>query len=117
MSVLETIRAQQAADAQPVADEAGGPPPSRRTAKPPAVEGEKHCGSCNQSKPVAEFNKRTGARDGLQSQCRTCNRKAAASSRTVAVADAAPAPSKPAGWVDPATRLKLIRERAAGSGS
>ena len=34
----------------------------------------KHCGKCNLDKPVADFNRKKSAADGLQSYCRDCNR-------------------------------------------
>lgn len=39
----------------------------------------KHCGKCNTLKPVKEFAKNRRKRDGLQSQCRTCQRATQAS--------------------------------------
>jgi hypothetical protein len=35
------------------------------------------CGTCEESKALTEFNRRTGSRDGLQSVCRDCNRASA----------------------------------------
>ena len=34
----------------------------------------KHCQKCGKLKPVEEFNRRTSAKDGLQSYCRACQR-------------------------------------------
>lgn len=38
----------------------------------------KRCSSCKQSKPLDEFNRSRKARDGLQCQCRECQRRAQA---------------------------------------
>lgn len=37
----------------------------------------KRCGSCKQSRPTSEFNRRSASWDGLQSICRDCNRSTA----------------------------------------
>ena len=34
----------------------------------------KHCKKCNATKSVIEFSVRTASKDGLQSQCKSCNR-------------------------------------------
>jgi hypothetical protein len=34
----------------------------------------KRCGSCMQSRPTSDFNRRSASLDGLQSTCRDCNR-------------------------------------------
>lgn len=110
-------KARRSAKARPVAVDA---PPSRRTAKPKTADGEKFCRACEQTKEVSEFNRNKSARDGLQSQCRVCQRKTIARSHAKAVAADEPeasAPAQPAGWVDPAARIKLIRERAARGAS
>ena len=36
----------------------------------------KRCGTCRQSKPIAEFNRKASKPDGLQEVCRECNREA-----------------------------------------
>lgn len=40
-------------------------------AKP--VEQTSHCSRCKQDKPLSEFNKRVGAKNGVQTYCRKCN--------------------------------------------
>jgi len=35
----------------------------------------KTCGTCRQSKPLAEFNRKASRADGLQEVCRACNRE------------------------------------------
>lgn len=35
----------------------------------------KTCSKCGETKPLAEFNRRTGAKDGLHSNCKACTRK------------------------------------------
>lgn len=35
----------------------------------------KKCGYCKETKPASGFNKRTAAKDGLQSRCKTCQKK------------------------------------------
>ena len=35
----------------------------------------KLCGKCGENKPVSEFNKSRGAKDGLQSKCKECGRR------------------------------------------
>lgn len=37
----------------------------------------KHCGGCNQSKPVSQFGRRKLSGDGLQTQCKKCMTQAA----------------------------------------
>ena len=32
----------------------------------------KECGHCNIVKPISEFNKKAAAKDGLQTNCRSC---------------------------------------------
>ena len=34
----------------------------------------KRCGTCNESKPLSEFNRKSSRADGLQEVCRECNR-------------------------------------------
>ena len=34
---------------------------------------QKRCGTCGLTQPIAEFNKRAKASDGLQSRCRSCS--------------------------------------------
>lgn len=34
---------------------------------------DKHCPRCNQAKPVAQFNRRSRSKDGLQAYCRECD--------------------------------------------
>lgn len=40
------------------------------------MEVTKKCNKCGRELPVSEFNKRTRAKDGLQSQCRECHAQA-----------------------------------------
>jgi hypothetical protein len=35
---------------------------------------EKTCGTCRQSKPLTEFNRKSSRADGRQEVCRECNR-------------------------------------------
>jgi hypothetical protein len=50
--------------------------------RPPlqAVDGKKWCGACEQTKPVAAFNRNTSRPDGLHGACRECHRKQVARS-------------------------------------
>lgn len=40
-----------------------------------ASEQTKRCGTCGQSKPLSEFNRKASRPDGLQEVCRDCNRE------------------------------------------
>jgi Autographiviridae endonuclease VII len=40
-----------------------------------AVNGMKFCSTCEETKPVAEFNKQPGVKDGLRRECRECESK------------------------------------------
>ncbi len=51
---------------------------------------ERRCPRCKQTKPAAEFHRRQSASDGLQTYCKTCNRK---------YAEVASLPNDPAEWL------------------
>lgn len=38
---------------------------------------EKTCNICGENKPLTEFNKHSGQKDGLQTKCRSCDQKIA----------------------------------------
>ncbi|KJL31286.1 hypothetical protein [Microbacterium azadirachtae] len=40
-----------------------------------ATASEKRCGTCNQVKPLTEFNRKSSRIDGRQEVCRACNRE------------------------------------------
>jgi hypothetical protein len=46
--------------------------PAKPELPEPIPEGMKRCCHCKQILPVSEFNKAAGAKDGLQSACRSC---------------------------------------------
>lgn len=70
--------AAQARSAQPVETEKGTPPstprsPAKHHPKPDEVpRGQKWCGTCETTKPRAEFGKNTAHKDGLQTACKPC---------------------------------------------
>jgi len=43
----------------------------------PMTDETKRCCRCKQPKPLTEFNKDSGARDGLNARCKPCHRVAA----------------------------------------
>ncbi len=40
------------------------------------ADGTKHCPACEQTKPVADFQRNKATKDGLQYNCRPCNAEA-----------------------------------------
>lgn len=97
---------------------------TQRAAKSSASAATKVCKGCGEACPRDAFLREPRCRDGLSARCRPCVARAARERRHAAERDGEPVrppekpePAKPADWVDPAARIKLIRERAARGAS
>lgn len=142
MTALELLRAELSASQRMTAaleraiheiEAASGSAPAPVPASSPVRRGKaktatgKVCKGCGEMRPRESFLSEPRNRDGLGARCRPCI-KQGARERYAAKRDkddapkpareaAEPSPAKPAGWVDPAERIKLIRERAARGAS
>src|SRR5689334_10098866 len=68
---------------------------ARKSLKPPPNRvAEARCGTCSKTKPASEFNVNRARPNGLQTQCKLCQRASQAASRERRAAKRAPKPTK-----------------------